>query len=765
LFDLSVLPIVIEADQPQKTLPGLWVGVAPRRAARLRRQDCLAFFFNQTGSELLAPSLEQEMLVRLAESYFKADGSVTAAMRATVERLNEFLLNRNLRGARQGGSVIGALAMAVLHQSSLYVLLAGNAHIYLASAAGVEHFHDPAGRPLGQARVFSQRFFTGSLAERGLLLFSADAPVEWSETSLQAWAGVDTETLRLALVGQALNRKAAALRWQPGRGEVSWPAGTPGETIAATLPAAVAPRAVPAAGQRQQPVGVFLSGKRLGKGEASPAAETPPLAVPHPVVAPTPLPEARRARPAQPSDAARASTRPAPAPTPRASGPSAQTVAAAQAAADLLGGVRRGWNRLGAGLSRLAARAIPGQPAEGLALAPGTMLLISLAVPLMVVAVAATVYFQRGRNEQFQAYLRTAQQFSDQAAAQEDLDLKREDWNQALYWLDKAEPYGQSEAADELHQQAQASLDEMDGIQRVAYLPAGDSLPEGSQITRMVASITDVYMLDSTSGSVYRLYRTGQGYDLDLQFTCGPGKAGSTIIGPLLDIAVLPPNNDFKATVVGIDAGGNLEYCAPGVSGFSSTMLVPPDVHWGAISRMVLYQSTLYVMDPQVNAVYYFLGDKGSAFAGGPRLYFDAQVPEMSSVIDMAVDEETLYLLHEDGSMTTCSNAGFSTTCSDPAPYGDSRHGRDAEPLRFEDAQFIHLQSTQPPDPSLYVLDQEAQSVYQFSLRKLNLQRQYRPAIDAEYPLPERKATGFVITPNRRILLAVGNQAFYATLP
>ena len=458
----------------------------------------------------------------------------------------------------------------------------------------------------------------------------------------------------------------------------------------------------------------------------------------------------------------RAPAAPAPA---RPRGPSPTAVAAAKAATGVFGGVRSAWQKLGGAVSRLVARAIPGQPAEGLQISPSSMLFIALAVPLVVVAVAATVYFQRGRGEQFQAYLRTAQQFAEQAVAQQDLGLQREDWNQTLYWLDKAAPYGQSAEGDDLRQKARTGLDSMDGILRLNYLPAGNPMPEGTRIGRMVATINDVYMLDSSSGSVFRLYRTGQDYELDLQFKCGPGKAGTAQIGPLLDIAALPPNNDFKATLIGIDAGGNLEYCAPGVAGFSSTMLVAPDANWGKISRMVLFQDVLYVMDPQVNAVYRYFGDKGSAFTSGPRLYFENQVPTMTDVVDIAVDQEYLYLLHEDGSMTTCSDAGFTTECSDPAPYGDARQGRMSEPLRFDDAKFLKLQSTQPPDPSLYVLDTEANSVYQFSLRKLNLQRQFRPLVEQDYPLPDQPATGFVVTPNRKVLLAFGNQAFFAALP
>jgi hypothetical protein len=216
---------------------------------------------------------------------------------------------------------------------------------------------------------------------------------------------------------------------------------------------------------------------------------------------------------------------------------------------------------------------------------------------------------------------------------------------------------------------------------------------------------------------------------------------------------------------MGIDGGGNLVFCAPGVTGFSSVLLTTPDAGWGQIAGMVLFQDVLYVLDPTTNGVYRYFAEKGLVFAGPPRLYFDEQIPHLTDVIDLAADQQFLYLLHADGSMTTCTDAGFSTECSDPAPYGDSRSGRPADPLTFEGTGFLRLQTTQPPDPSLYVLDDQATSIYHFSLRRLNLQRQYRPELDPDYPLPDRKATAFVVTPNRRAMLAFGNLVFYAPLP
>ena len=76
------------------------------------------------------------------------------------------------------------------------------------------------------------------------------------------------------------------------------------------------------------------------------------------------------------------------------------------------------------------------------------------------------------------------------------------------------------------------------------------------------------------------------------------------------------------------------------------------------------------------------------------------------------------------------------------------------------DTQFNQIQFTQPPDPSIYLLDPETQAIYHFSLR-LTLQRQFR----ALEELPESPATAFSVSPNRSVFMAINDQVFVATLP
>ena len=396
----------------------------------------------------------------------------------------------------------------------------------------------------------------------------------------------------------------------------------------------------------------------------------------------------------------------------------------------------------------------------------GTMLGIAVLIPIIVVAVATAVYFQAGRGEQFQVLFEQAQQYAQQSAQLTDPLQQREGWTRTLAVLDEAETYKRTGESEALRVQIHNSLDTLNGYVRLDYRPVVRDFAGDVNITRIIASLNDVYMLDSSQGRIIRLYRTATGYEIDATFSCGPGEAGSLVVQPLIDLAPMPINNEPRATVVGLDESGNLVYCAPNMDGFESRPLAPPDLGWGKIQAMKMYGARLYVLDPLNNAVYYYDSDKG-IYPDKPHFYFGDLIPKMDDVIDIAIDQEFLYLLHADGQMTICEGGGYSfapTTCSD-APYGDPRPGMEPSPLRFDGANFTQLQATQPPDPSLFALDAANQSIYHLSLRRLNLQREYRPPVNADFPVPDTPPTAFAVTPNRRALVAFGSQVFFAPIP
>lgn len=452
----------------------------------------------------------------------------------------------------------------------------------------------------------------------------------------------------------------------------------------------------------------------------------------------------------------------------RASVPGAGAAFSARVARGALGGLGLVFHWLGSQLGRLAGRLVPARHTENGQITRGMMLAIATVIPLLIVSLATAVYLFQGRGVVADEALRTAQDFADKAFVASDNAARRENLTQAMEWLSRSKEYGAAGVPEELRNRIQDGLDRLDGITRVEFRPALEgNLGEGTRIRRIIPVGTDLYLLNETQGNVLRLTRSGQGYELDKTFVCAPGEFGGGLmeVGALVDITPLPPKNFVHATIMGIDDQGRVLLCQPGEVP-SAQRLQSPDVGWQKLTRAIQLQNTLYVLDTQANQVYrYEYSSTEQNFVGKPGLYFDLQVPRLGDVVDLAADQQNLYLMHQDGSMTSCNTAGASTLCDDPAPYRETREGHPADPLRFPEADFVTLISTQPPDPSLYILDAQGPAVYNFSHRRLNLQRVYRPEDESAFMRAGTRPDAFAVTGNRRLVATVGGQVFIAALP
>ena len=146
-----------------------------------------------------------------------------------------------------------------------------------------------------------------------------------------------------------------------------------------------------------------------------------------------------------------------------------------------------------------------------------------------------------------------------------------------------------------------------------------------------------------------------------------------------------------------------------------------------------------------------------------PRLFFDQQIPPMQDAIDIAINQNDLYLLHEDGHLTTCVYSALATSptrCKIPEIFTDPRPGRPSGTI-IEDAFFSEIQFSPPPEPTIYLLDPTSNAIYRFSVR-LTLDRQFR----SQENLPAGTNSAFTVNRNNHtIFLAIGNQVYYAPLP
>jgi hypothetical protein len=805
VFDLFLFSLHLTNNQNLPDLPGLFSATAPRGASRIRSEDLLIMLLSLSDSDSFPAAEQEDLFESLTKTYFKSTGTVTSGMRTVAEQLNAFLLERNLRSAREGVQAIGMFNLAVFHHDSLYLVHVGPTHSYVMTRDHVQEFTDlyTAGKGAGVSRTINLRYFQEQVQPGDVLLMSANPPAGWTPAALVNSTQLTLDHLRRRLLSHSgPNLEAAVVQLQKGKGQIhrlrlrtslpvtqsSEPAGTSlveTEDIVdtpAVKAAPPAPAAIPSPSRERpsRPIPVHPP----AQPPVQPAAQPPVSPVPVEAVKPVqealtgvfingepeaqPEPHqvdrraARRPKPASPPTAPAAPSAP---PRPKKVGPSLRQ----RLAVVWLAG-RQARQKSSQNSQTLLSRLMPGTTAELPSISPAALLFIAILVPLLVTAIAGTVYFRKGQAVEQQLYIQQAQQFASQAAKNKDPSLQRNDWNQALQFVTKAEAYGRTPASLALHKRAQQALDNMDGVIRLGMIPA---IPGGFassiNITRMVATDTDVYLLDSTQGRVLRLFMTGDGYQVDPQFKCGQGPAGGGIIvGPLIDITAIPPDAPNKATLLAIDANGNILYCTPGDIPLSK-MLPQPQGYWGTISGITFSGRSLYVLDTKLSAVWIFKGDSSLGFGDAPSLFFGNDVPSISDAVDLIIYSDDLYLLHSDGKMTRCTYSNFGTSptkCITPFPYMDERPGSDPRPIKFPNTKFTQMIIAQPY--SIYLMDIRKPALYHFSL-SLGMQQALVPDPDGDYPLPNTLPTAFAVMPDlsatRRAFVAYGNQVFYAPLP
>ncbi|UCE00563.1 MAG: hypothetical protein JSV42_07545 [Chloroflexota bacterium] len=741
-IDLLILPLERTAGQDQSSVTGLHIASLPRKTARLRKRDRLILHLHLEGNAPLPPDRIEQLLSNLEKKYYQTAGTVTTALRTTAEQLNQYLLDRNVRNSSTGRQAIGYLTQIVLRDKRVSIAQSGLSHAYLLTSSNIEHVHDIqlAGNGLGLSRTTHLHFSQVDIQQNDALVISIQSPVNWGKESLANLQNQGPESLRRKLLSKAgTELNAFLIHAQAGSGELRLlrPVQKP-----RPIPVPVQPATTESHVEAEIPVQDAatvesiseLGGTSLPSIPLEPTKTSPPSPDESPVT-PLEVPEANQSTNKVVSEAEREDQ-----------------------SASIGGSLTDSALKIYAGLVAFLRGILPDSGI--LTLPPATMAFTAIVVPLTIVAVAAVVYFQRGREAQYNLHFTSAQQAAELAETKTDPHELRLAWEKALLHINNAELYQTTEESRLLHAKAQGILDDLNAIERLEFrIAIVDQLDENAQITRIVSKDESLYMLNASDGIVERAILTDDGFRLDTTFQCGPGPYEGMIVGPVIDIAPLPAGNEFQATLVGIDGNGTLLYCVPGDTPLASPM-EPPDIMWGTPRSIVVEGSDLYVLDPQTNAVWIY---RGMDVTQSPRLFFDQQIPPLHDVIDMEVNQNDLYLLHEDGHLTTCIYSALSTSptrCKNPEIFTDPRPGRQSGPF-IEDTFFSQIEFAPPPEPSIYLLDPNTQAIYRFSVR-LTLDRQFR----SQEPLPPQPASGFTINrSSHTIFLAIGNQIYYAPLP
>jgi len=767
MYDLNLIPIHLRQRESFELQSGFHAAVPPRRATRSRTEDMLVLSLFINGGESVPADVLQNWLERLTQDFYKTSGSVTAALRTLVETLNLIMLEKNLKAAGKGSSLTGALTLAAIHRQSLYLAQSGPAHAYVLTRQGLDHFYDSSqsDHGLGMSRTPAIRYYQVILGEDGYLFMTDGPPETWTEELLTIGSFPDLAQLQRRLLNQApADFRLDLVHMTPGEGQVHVQESakpTPGEkpsieSIEEVTPVEEARTSVDEPQTETREVGFEDTQKIKSQIPVTKAPSPEPDQV---------QPDVQRSRMKQP-ESNRVPSLPVSERVHQQRGQLKEKGLKGLAAFfDWHQDVKK---RMDTFFSKLLGKIPAGDKIAETKLSGKTLLIIALLVPIVLVAVAAGIYSVRGRTMQYDSYYGQALTHSHQGLTAEDPDDSHHEWQQVLTLLDQAESYRITDDSAALRVQAQEALDLLDGAVRLSYHPAITSVfTSDIHITQIISFGTDLYLFDETGGRVIHAERASQGYEIDPDFVCAAGNFDGGSVGTLVDMTALPINNTYQAHVLAADGAGNVVYCAPEQTPIVQAL--PISAGATVVVKRITYASGyLYVLDPAANTV--------RVYQATDDQYLDATTdffegiesggkPDISHIVDMSVSGQELFLLREDGLLVDCVSSGLSSEpviCENPVTYLDSREGREEQTVTMPESSYVSVLYTEPPDPTISILDAVNADIYQFSVR-FKLYQRLRPDL-GDYDIDSTTATAFTIGIDRIVFLAFGNQVFYAYL-
>jgi len=786
-------------------LPGLLAVAPPRKTARGREKDSLILYLMLTGNATFSAAELTQLNSKAATSFFQSPGSLTSAMRKAAETINTTLLERNLSTTGRGQYALAFLVIASVRENQCTLLLCGPTHAVWVTEGQSRHIHEPAlsGKGLGSSQSIQTYLSQIELHPHDLLVLCGKFPRDWEADLLNERppASLDAAYRKLTFTKGDLH--AALIQAQSGNGTITVLRPDLNGLHRSSEKLEPAPVNEPLVAfqsdfeprRREYPGESPTSESSISEEQLDRLADFAAHIVQPSAYAIPPQPETMIPVPEEEVHTTTSVPRDFPSSIPRTKPlesdvelgeaiptiqeadpalmkperPSAHAEAARQMAKAMVGGIQSGRRlneRVRTILEKFIPRLLPNASSKKPLVVPTyVMVFIAIVIPILVVTVGSVVYLRFGQSIRYDELYGQALTARAQAEGASEPVRQRDEWKRVLDLLDHADEYRETPESGLLRSEAQAKYDNLMGVVRLEFNPAFTSGIGGStQISRMAASESDLYMLDAERGNILHAAFTGRSLQQDSTFNCQPGTYAGYQVGTMVDLLALPKVNAVGATVLGIDSNGNLLYCSPGQVPQAIPLPDLPNTNWGRITAFVLDNGNLYVLDATSRAVWVFVG-KDSTFIDAPYFYFSNQIPNIDNAIDLAVSGDDLYLLHADSHFSTCTFSRISETptrCIDPANYNDNFPAHLGLDL-FAQAHFTQIALTNPPNPVVLLLDSEHQSVYRFTPRSLELQNQVSGYAGKANPFQRGSVGAMAVSPNYVLYLAIGNQVYFAT--
>ena len=581
--------------------PGALVVVAPPTADPARGGDTFFILIVPSGS--IAPTAFYEQLAILAaERYFDVAGSVTIAMRAMFQSLNQNLYEHNQEhSAYEQQQFEASAVVAVLNGDDMYVARVGPVMSVLQTAGLTLTFPDDSGEddplfspPLGilqQPAVSMVRYGVGA----GTRLLLADANL--ADIAINQLTSILLENN----IERVLDNLRLAIKVQ---GQLM---------LVELVPPEVESPVLAAPGESSAEVNL-----RLGEARMQVSQENAP---------------------------------------PRRGSPGAVL---GWGLTRLAG---RGARLLQA-LSRLFQRILPlPDPHAENRSRTGVATLAGLIIPLALAGVVVLSWVSHLGETEFEQCLGKLQQTASLARSMDSSNRSSitSAWNAALKVADVCDGMRASDPlAEAIRHEAQEVIDTLNNVKRRLATPLTNF--ENASITRLRLKGSDMYALDDRNQLVYRIKVSDNGEDVLRQEPVANMRRGATVdglsIGRIVDIAFDDVSNELAL----IDENGTLVRCLPQFIMICSAQRVLNADQWKQPLALTIWGRRLYILDNEGDQIWRY-DPSGGSYASAPREYFSGIArPNLRNVVDFTIGlDGNVYILYVDGVMKKY-NAGDERT-------------------------------------------------------------------------------------------------------
>lgn len=778
---MSLQPITtqiytLEGVPQTETAPGLYAQRAPKGAASSREKETLFLHISVSGQLDVTAGLLQTLVQAFVSRFFEQSGSLTAALRQSVD-----VVNGELRSYNKSADVKrqGALTAAVLRGDELFMVQVGEVQAYLGHNFGLEPIPmEPSSEitPLGLSTTLNPRFFHNWLQEGNLLMIADPRIAHWPKERF-----VD------ALVDAELNDAGSKLTEMLSRSTARLLLATFHEGKARLIEDSRV-HLVPIREEDAVESLDFEPSPELITLDESDELELIPLEPDEEVE----LDEAeiiRQRRKARLRSAATVGATEPISPTgniranpvsrsladfvpekrqPLVNTDKITTGAGRQtrrAAATGLRGMSSGLRGLATVLNALRVPEqdqIDAPPRERF-----YAMLIAIFIPVLVAVVLVSGLFQgnqRARISVIRGEINSALSAAEEAELTNPAEARRL-YREVLTLSAEAEALVPDDTiVNNQRQVARDALDELDGVARLS----ADILytyPEGTELTAVTLGVDEndqhyIYTLDGANNIVYQ-HLTDPDYNLIEEspraiLRVGEG-VGTHIVGSILDIVWKSANDNADDTITMLDEKGAAISFYPTKQDKLAVSL-PLSAEWGNPVALITYLGRLYVLDQGKQA------GQGQMWRYHPNgddfiINNDSRsliLPGMDNAIDtiISIEDSSVLLLYEDGRLHR---------------YRDGR-------LLWDETVLVQQGFTNPliaPSSvkiggvgvraSIFVLDAATERIVEFSFAGVPLQ-EVRVGIEGDSAEFLTNATDFAVEQNPlRLYIVAGNQLVVAS--